>query len=444
MNLFNTLSKPLQNALADLSFSNPTEIQEKSFKKILSGQDMVGIAQTGTGKTLAYALPILHQLNYSNQPHPRILILLPTREPVSQVVENINTYSKYLSIRTVGVYGGTNINTQKISVSGGVDILVGTPGRLYDLVLNRSIQLKEIKKLVIDEVDEMLDLGFRYQLINLFELLPNKRQNLMFSATMTKDVEVLINDYFNSPKLVSVAVSGSVSPYLIQRGYVVANFYTKINLLAELLKKDDFEKVLVFVETKKKADILYDCLTSLGLNEIGIVHSNKSQNFRFRTIKQFEDKSKRVLITTDIMSRGLDLNSISHVVSFDTPNYPENYVHRIGRTARAGKSGTALLFTSVIEKESKANIEKLMGFSIPIEKLPKSVKISSELIEEEKPNSKQLYNPGSRIKKTGEAYHEKSEKNQKINSGNSYRKKLAKKYKKPKSRGDKNFNKKNR
>ncbi len=200
MNSFEELSNKLQNAVADLGFVKPTPIQMKTFPVILSGKDMVGIAQTGTGKTLAYMLPILQELKFSNQKHPRVLILVPTRELVMQVVENIESYSKYMTLRVKGVYGGTNINTQTIEVAQGVDIIVSTPGRLYDLVLSRALQLKDIKKLVIDEVDVMLDLGFRFQLINIFELLPDKRQNTMFSATMTKEVDLLIDDFFTSPK----------------------------------------------------------------------------------------------------------------------------------------------------------------------------------------------------------------------------------------------------
>ncbi len=441
MNLFNSVSKPLQNALADLGYNEPTPIQNETFSIILSGRDLVGIAQTGTGKTLAYCLPILDQLKYSTQLHPRILILVPTRELVNQVVDNINSYSKFLSLRIIGVYGGTNINTQKIAVAKGIDILVATPGRLYDLVISRSIQLKEIKKLVIDEVDEMLDLGFRFQLTNIFQLLPQKKQNLMFSATMTQDVDLLINDFFNNPKKISIAISGTPLKNISQQSYLIPNFYTKINLLAHLLSNNkEFEKVLVFVASKKHADLIYEKLSELNIDDIGVVHSNKSQNYRFRTIKQFEDKSKRILITTDIMARGLDLDEISHVISFDTPLFPENYIHRIGRTGRAEKQGNAILFSSEKEEALKAKIEQLMAVEIPITTTPSSIKISSELISDEKPIIKQSYNPGSKLKKTGEAFHEKSEKNLKQNKGGSYKRKLAKKYKKPKTKGDKNFN----
>ncbi|MCL4170793.1 UNVERIFIED_CONTAM: hypothetical protein GTU68_056268, partial [Idotea baltica] len=202
------LNTALYNALNDLGFTTPTPIQAEAFNVVASGKDMVGIAQTGTGKTFAYMLPILKNLKFSTQDNPRILVLVPTRELVVQVVEEIEKLSKYINNRVLGVYGGTNINTQKQAIAEGIDILVATPGRLYDLALTRVLQLKSIQKLVIDEVDVMLDLGFRHQLINIFDMLPPKRQNIMFSATMTQDVDLLINDFFKGPEKVSIAVSG--------------------------------------------------------------------------------------------------------------------------------------------------------------------------------------------------------------------------------------------
>ena len=203
------LNTPLYNALDDLGFTTPTPIQEESFNVVASGQDVVGIAQTGTGKTLAYMLPILRNLKYSQQDNPRVLVLVPTRELVVQVVSEIEKFSKYINNRVLGVYGGTNINTQKQAVAQGQDIIVATPGRLYDLAVSRVLQLKSIQKLVIDEVDVMLDLGFRHQLMNIFDILPARRQNIMFSATMTKDVDELITDFFTSPAKISIAVSGT-------------------------------------------------------------------------------------------------------------------------------------------------------------------------------------------------------------------------------------------
>lgn len=444
MDSFKELSRPLQNAISDLGFSSPTPIQSKAFSLILSGRDMVGIAQTGTGKTMAYMLPILQNLKFSNQTHPKILILVPTRELVLQVVENIKSYCKYMSTRVIGVYGGTNINTQKITVSEGADIIVATPGRLYDLVVCRALQLKDVKKLVIDEVDVMLDLGFRFQLTNLFELLPEKRQNTMFSATMTKEVDLLIDDFFINPAKIAIAVSGTPLENINQQCFLVKNFYTKINLLSHLLKKEDFNKVLVFVASKKNADLIHEKLNEFGASNLGIIHSNKSQNYRIRTIKQFEEGVIKTLITTDIMARGLDLEKISHVINFDTPIYAENYMHRIGRTGRAKETGNSLLFYTEKEKNEKLAIEQLMSITIKEESFPSEVEFSSELAPEEKPRISQGYNPGAKLKEANNAFHEKSEKNTKCNKGGSYRRKLAQKYKKPKTKGDKNFNRRNK
>lgn len=442
------LTTPLRNALEDLGFVQPTPIQEQSFNVIGSGKDMVGIAQTGTGKTFAYALPILKNLPYSKQENPRVLILVPTRELVVQVVEEFEKVAKYINVRILGVYGGTNINTQKQAIAQGLDILVATPGRLYDLALSRVLQLKSIQKLVIDEVDVMLDLGFRHQLLNIFDLLPQRRQNIMFSATMTKDVDTLISDYFINPQRISIAVSGTPLDNISQQRYNVPNFYTKVNLVNHLLQdKDTFCKVLIFVAYKRMADRLFEQLEETFPGECCVIHSNKTQNYRLRSIVQFENGDNRILIATDVMARGLDIDSISHVINFDTPDYPENYMHRIGRTGRAEKEGQSIVFSTNKELESLQKIEELMQMQIPVIAFPEAVEISTELIEEERPQLKEHYNPIKR--KTdkdapGLAFHDKKDKNIKENLGGSYRREIAKKYKKPKTRGDKNYNKRNK
>ena len=225
------LSNQLQYAIDDMGFVNPTPIQKEAFSVVRSGKDVVGIAQTGTGKTFAYMMPILRDLKFSKQLTPRVLVLVPTRELVLQVVDEIEKLSKYINLRVLGVYGGTNINTQKQAIIQGQDIIVATPGRLYDLALSNVLKLKAIQKLVIDEVDVMLDLGFRFQILNIFDLLPEKRQNVLFSATMTQDVDELINDFFLNPEKISIAVSGTPLDNIEQSSYLVENFYTKLNLL---------------------------------------------------------------------------------------------------------------------------------------------------------------------------------------------------------------------
>ncbi len=437
------LNIPLRNALEDLNFQTPTPIQEQAFSSIMSGRDVVGIAQTGTGKTFAYLLPLLRMLKYSEQKNPRILIMVPTRELVVQVVEEIEKLTKYINVRVAGVYGGVNINTQHQDLMQGLDIVVATPRRLYDLVLRRAVQLKSIQKFVIDEVDVMLDLGFKFQVNNIIELLPTNRQSIMFSATMTEVVEEMINANFKSPEKISVAVSGTPLENIEQRAYKIANFHTKANLLKYLLKDDStYHKVLIFISDKRIADRLFDTLTEEFPGETGLVHTGKSQNYRLKSVSDFDEGSTRILIATDVMARGLDIEKVSHVVNFDTPQFPENYMHRIGRTGRAERKGHSLLFTTENEQAYLDAIEELMKTEIPKYELPAEVEISQELIPEEKPRAIEINNPNKDVEEAGPAFHEKKDKNKKVNLGGSYRREIAKKYKKPKTRGDKNANRK--
>ncbi len=443
------LNSALWNVLEDLRFEVPTPIQEQSFPVILSGKNIVGIAQTGTGKTLAYSLPILRDLKFSKQISPTVLIIVPTRELVLQVAEQLELFSKYMTVRIKGVYGGANINTQAADLRNGCDILVATPGRLYDLAVSKAVNLKTIKKLVIDEVDVMLDLGFRFQINNIFELLPEKRQNIMFSATMTDDVSDLINANFIKPERVSIAVSGTPLDNIAQTSYPVRNFYTKVNLLKHLLRdKSEFNKVLVFMPSKKAADRLFDAIEADYGHETGVIHSNKSQNYRIRSIEQFNEGKNRILIATDVMARGLDLDQISHVINFDVPNFPENYMHRIGRTGRAEQEGKSILFFTDAETEAKIAIELLMDMEIPLLEFPDEVEITEQLTPEERPKPKLNKNHNRNLKHDfdsgGGAFHEKKDKNKKINQGGSYRREITKKYKKPKTRGSKSANRRHK
>lgn len=413
------LSKSLLTALTEQGFESPTPIQEKAFPVIMSGKDAVGIAQTGTGKTLAYLLPILRQHTYSEQRHPRVLILVPTRELVAQVTDEIQKLSAYMSLRFYGIYGASNINTQKQKVYDGLDILVATPGRLIDLTLSRSIQFSAIKKLVIDEVDEMLNLGFRAQLLQILEMLPARRQNILFSATLNEDVETMIETYFNAPEFVELISRGTPLEKIIQQGYEVPNFYTKVNLLRSLLHRDkNFSKVLLFVKNKKIADELEKELTPGFETEIGVIHSNRSQPQRFSTVKHFQEGTHRVLIATDVIARGLDLHDVSHVINFDMPKDPSAYIHRIGRTGRADKTGVALSF--IIEKEQKIleATEGLMRKKISLLDLPDDVEISDELTKDEMPvtRDKNLKKAKKLETPTG-AFHEKKGKNKKEQLG---------------------------
>jgi ATP-dependent RNA helicase RhlE len=430
------INTPLLNALSDIGYEYPTPIQQKAFNVVLSGKDVVGIAQTGTGKTFAYLLPILKQHKYSDQRNPRVLILVPTRELVLQVVKEAKSLTTYMNIRIAGVYGGTNINTQKQMVYDGLDLLVATPGRLIDLALSGVLRLKSIRKLVIDEVDEMLNLGFRVQITNIMEILPKKRQNLMFSATLSEGVSQLINDYFYQPQKIEIAAHGTPLEQIIQQAYHVPNFYTKVNLLEVLLSaEEDLSKVLVFVANKKLADRLFEHMADKFPEQLGLIHSNKSQNLRINTLKRFEEGVHRILISTDIMARGLDIKDVSHVINFDTPEVPGDYMHRIGRTGRADKTGVAITFINEAEQAYKMEIEKTMKKPIPMLELPEGLEISTIFTEEEKPDlhdKKYMKEPS--IKQSKGAFHEKKDKNKKINSGSPARKRKHKKGKSAKGR----------
>lgn len=437
------LNKPLLNALSDLGFATPTTIQQKVFSVMLSGQDVCGIAQTGTGKTFAYLLPCLRLWQFSKDRFPQILIIVPTRELVVQVVEAVQKLTKYMNVVTVGVYGGVNMKSQITEVLNGLDVIVATPGRLYDLILSGALKTKAIKKLVIDEVDEMLNLGFRTQLKNILDLLPAKRQNMMFSATITEEVELIIEEYFNNPVRIEAAPTGTPLENIDQLGYQVPNFYTKVNLLHLLLTENaDMTKVLVFVATKALADQLYEQLAEKFPDKVGVIHSNKDQNYRFNSVNQFQNGTYRFLIATDIIARGIDIAQVTHVINFDTPEIPEHYIHRIGRTGRADKKGISITFITEKEKEYQELIESLMNYQIPILPLPENLEISTELTEDEKPKIKMKFAEVKLANPEAPAFHEKLAKNKKVNNKIRHVDKMMKKYGKKKTRGDKQKKKK--
>ena len=383
------LNKGLANALIDLGFVEATHIQSASFSTIMSGRDVIGVAQTGTGKTIAFLLPLLRLWKYRKDRHPQIIVVVPTRELVAQVVTAAQSLVTYMNVHIVGVYGGTNIRNQIAEVEAGLDVIVGTPGRLMDLALKGALNLKFCKKLVIDEVDEMLNLGFRHQLTTLMDMLPVKRQNLLFSATMTEEVNDLIQTFFNSPEIIEAAPSGTPLENITQLGYDIPNFTSKLNLL-KLLTQDAevYDKVMIFVATKKLADILYEALGVHFPGQCGIIHSNKSQNQRFNNVNSFKSGDIRFLIATDIISRGIDIDSVSHVINFDLPDTAEKYMHRIGRTGRAEEKGIAISFIQTEDAQSLSNIEELMNLKITMLDIPDELIITEELIPYEIPEVK--------------------------------------------------------
>ncbi|WPO81481.1 DEAD/DEAH box helicase [Chryseobacterium sp. JJR-5R] len=417
------------DVLADLELFEPTPIQEKSIGPILSGRDVMGIAQTGTGKTLAYLLPVLKTWKYNKNGNPTIVVLVPTRELVVQVTEIVEKLTENLTARVIGIYGGKNINTQKLLFNNGCDILVGTPGRIMDLAIDNAISLKEVQKLIIDEFDEMLNLGFRPQLTHIFEMMKDKRQNILFSATMTDAVDEMLDQYFAGPVEISLAKSGTPLEKIEQTAYKVENFNTKINLLEHLLKSDqDMSKVLIFTNNKKNSDLLYTKISELFPDQFDVIHSNKSQNYRLKAMKRFEKEEIRGLITTDVMARGLDISDITHVVNFETPEIPEQYIHRIGRTGRADKNGIAVTFVTKKEEPLILDIELLMDKELTFIGFPEEVKVNPKKIasEEEQvimknPVQVKLYDGGG-------AFHEKKDKNKKENWGGPSKRKEPKKF----------------
>lgn len=434
------LNTALQNALNDLGYTEPTKIQEQAFSSIMSGKDVIGIAQTGTGKTFAYLLPILRMLPFSKQKHPRVLIVVPTRELVVQAVNDLEKLTPYINIRFGGIYGGANINKQKDMIHNGLDILVSTPRRVIDLGMIGALKLKFIQKLVIDEVDEIFNLGFRNQLIDIIDLVPRKKQGILFSATMTEDVKSLIDDFFIDPISIEAAASGKKLDTIEQMTFAVPNFYTKINLLNHLLQdQEDMTRVLVFIKHKYLADLVFNEIKGMadyGEDEFALIHSNKTQNYRLRSVENFSAGKHRVLITTDVLSRGMDIPDVSHVINFDMPKEAEAYMHRIGRTGRAQNEGFAMSFIRDQDTDMLAEIEELMDYKIPKYELPEEVFVDTRLIEDEidKDEITPYQKLGSKEYAPGPAFHEKSEKNKKTNQGGSYRRIIAAKYKKPQRR----------
>ncbi|TXF91760.1 DEAD/DEAH box helicase [Neolewinella aurantiaca] len=433
------LNNQLQNALDVMGITKPTAIQAKSFGPIMAGRDVIGIAQTGTGKTFAYLLPCLRLWRFTKSPFPQILIIVPTRELVLQVTQEVEKLTEFMSVEVVGVYGGTNIKKHKAEVEVGVDVLVGTPGRLVDLLKDGVLRLKNIKQLVLDEVDEMLDLGFRTQLNDIVDFLPKKRQHLFFSATMIDEVMTTISQFTDYYEVIEAAPSGAPLENIDQYAFEVPNFNSKANLLELLLREHpEMKKVLVFAATRRMVDALYERLEPVLGEELGVIHSNKSQNNRFGTVASFEDGTYRVLIATDIVARGLDVSSVTHVVNFDVSDNAEKHIHRVGRTGRAKEKGVAILFVSENEAEFKASIEELMGREIPVHPLPAGTELSDELIALEKePEFVAENTEFIKIDPERSAFHEKSEKNSKVAVRQGRRDKMMKKYKKPQTRGQK-------
>ncbi|HEY1008416.1 MAG TPA: DEAD/DEAH box helicase [Sphingobacteriaceae bacterium] len=378
------LNRQILNAVADAGYSVPTPIQQKAIIPILSGQDIMGIAQTGTGKTAAYVLPMLMKLKYAQGSDPRALILAPTRELAMQIEENIRLFAKYTDLRTVVIYGGLGPKVQKAELSKGVDILVATPGRFLDLYLEGDIPTKSLQFLVLDEADKMMDMGFIGSIHRILEVVPRKRQNLLFSATMSELVHKIAGDFLKFPLTVEVAPQATPAQTVQQVLYHVPNLRTKLNLLQHLLMNDEaFHRLIIFCKTKTVADNIYKFLERrYGDEGVRVIHANKGQNTRINSINAFKEGEIRILVATDVAARGLDVSNVSHVINFDVPIIIEDYVHRIGRTGRAYNTGDAITFCTPGEEYYVRKIEKLIRQQIPVANIPEQVFIEETPYEE--------------------------------------------------------------
>ncbi len=360
--------QPILSAIDDAGYENPTEIQRESIPLVLDGHDMIGCAQTGTGKTASFAIPILQLLQDKPKQGKgiRTLVITPTRELAVQIEDNFKLYSKNLPIKSFAIFGGISQNKQVGTIKNGVDVLIATPGRLLDLMSQGIIKLNQIEILVLDEADRMLDMGFVNDIKKILQKVPEKRQTLFFSATMPKSIRKFANTILHQPKEINVTPVSSTAETIQQSVYFVEKPEKEL-LLVKLLKENS-ERTLVFTRTKHGANRLVKKLDKSKILSAAI-HGNKTQNARQKALNDFKDNKIQVLIATDIAARGIDIDMLSNVINFELPNVPETYVHRIGRTGRAGKEGVAKSFCSIEEKKDLRNIEKLIGAKIKVEKV---------------------------------------------------------------------------
>lgn len=377
------ISKSMLKALDEIGFTQPTPIQEIAIPVIHSGANLVGIAQTGTGKTAAYLLPLLTKLVRHEGTEPRVIVLVPTRELSIQVGEDIAELSTFTDLQHASVYGGVGWTKHAELVAPGVDVVIATPGRLWDLYQANAVSFRKLKYVVFDEADRMLDMGFMPQLRQLFEIIPHKRQNLLFSATFSDKVELMAQEFLDHYEKIEVAPSATTVEWVNQMVYLTPNYLTKLNLIRHLLQNEEvFNRVIIFVKTKEAADDVYKVIRRKTEGQKRIIHSNKGQTTRMNAMRDFKSGTIRILISTDMSARGLDVSLVSHVINFDIPPHYEDYVHRIGRTARAGNEGTAITLVAPDEEWHLRYIEKLIRMEIPKVDIPTEVTIESTGFEE--------------------------------------------------------------
>ncbi|WP_144605913.1 DEAD/DEAH box helicase [Algoriphagus algorifonticola] len=370
------LNKQLLNAVVEAGYTTPTAIQEKAIPLALAGHDVLGIAQTGTGKTAAYVLPILMKVKYAQGNLPRALILAPTRELVMQIEEVCHQLATYTDLRIVSLYGGIGPKTQIEQIQAGVDIVISTPGRFLDLYKKGVMITKELKTMVLDEADKMMDMGFMPQIRSILEVIPVKRQNLLFSATFAPRVDRLAAEFLEFPERVEITPSATTAETIGQVKYYVPNIRTKIYLLEYLLDSESVKRAIIFTRSRKNAEEVYNFLNKNEFGEIRVIHANKGQNTRINSMDEFKSGNVRILVATDVASRGLDVTMVSHVINFDVPLIYEDYVHRIGRTGRAEKEGKAITFINPAEAWHFEKIEELIRMEVPEYAIPKPVTIT--------------------------------------------------------------------
>lgn len=379
------LNRQLLNAIADAGYTEPTPIQQKTIPLSLGNHDVLGIAQTGTGKTAAYLLPLLMKVKYAQGHAPRALILAPTRELVMQINAAVQELSKYTDLRHLALYGGLGPKAQIETLRKGIDILVATPGRFMDLYRTGEIVTKDIRTMVLDEADKMMDMGFMPQIRSILEVIPTKRQNLLFSATFGGRVERLSGEFLEAPIKVEVTPQASTADMVSQVIYGAPNFRTKINLLEHLITKDTFERVIIFARSKTTADNIYKFLARKVVEpgKIRVIHANKGQNTRINSMEAFKEGNVQVLVATDVAARGIDVIEVSHVINFDVPLIYEDYVHRIGRTGRANHTGEAITFVTMAEEYHVQKIEKIIRMTVPRQPIPTGVLLVETPFEEQ-------------------------------------------------------------
>ncbi|MCS6967419.1 MAG: DEAD/DEAH box helicase [Cytophagales bacterium] len=384
------LNKPLLAAIEQLGWHQPTPVQEKVIPLALEGHDVLGIAQTGTGKTAAYLLPLLARLKYAQSPFPRALIVAPTRELVMQIADHFKQLAAYTDLRCVALYGGVGMKAQLEAIKAGTDAVVATPGRLMDIYRTGEMVVKEIKIFVLDEADKLMDMGFMPQIRRMLEILPRKRQNLLFSATMPEKVVRLSEEFLEAPVQVEITPSATTAETIAQQLYYVPNLKTKVNLLAYLFEHEKLERVIIFCRTRQNAENIGKFIARKITPHLRIIHANKGQNARINAMKQFREGSLRVLVATDVAARGIDISQVSHVINFDVPLVYEDYVHRIGRTGRAGQEGIAITFCNPAEKYHIEKIQQLIRQAIPVVPLPENIDIPPTPFEEQQAIAREI------------------------------------------------------